>query len=39
VNTLISIAVTPGTVVEPMFAGQAQLQVWRHGCCMQNRVT
>jgi V-type H+-transporting ATPase subunit a len=30
INTLISIALSPGSVTEPMFGGQANLQVrWR----------
>ncbi|KAM3567253.1 hypothetical protein VYU27_010598, partial [Nannochloropsis oceanica] len=28
INTLISIALSPGTVVEPMFSGQGRLQVF-----------
>jgi hypothetical protein len=31
INTLISIALAPGTVTEPMFGGQSQLQVGREG--------
>lgn len=33
VNTLISIALTPGSVTEPMFAGQNKLQVSSLACC------
>lgn len=33
INTLISIALSPGTVLEPMFSGQGKLQVRNGDAC------